>query len=332
MTNVNFKPPGSGFICWIVTDGKAGMENQCLGLAEALGFNPIIKRVKLRSPWKQLVPFLRCGLFGAFSQDGDALTPPWPDLLISCGRAGIAASLHVRRESRRGGARGTFTVHIQNPVISPSHFDLVVAPLHDRLSGVNVLSTQGSLHRITPQVLAREASLFLPQVSHLPSPRIAVLIGGNSKVYSLGASEMKNLAAQLAEVAGREGSLMITTSRRTGEENLAILKKALEGTQSYLWDGQGHNPYFGMLGLADAILVTADSANMVSEACSTGKPVMVIDLKGGSGKFRRFHKAMREAGMTRLFAGHIDAWTYTPLDDMTPIAHRIRELIGQRNS
>ena len=27
--------------CWVLTDGKPGMENQCLGLAEALGLDPI---------------------------------------------------------------------------------------------------------------------------------------------------------------------------------------------------------------------------------------------------------------------------------------------------
>src|SRR3546814_3642619 len=33
------------------------------------------------------------------------------------------------------------------------------------------------------------------------------------------------------------------------------------------------NPNFGILGLADHVIVTGDSVNMVSEAASTGKPV-----------------------------------------------------------
>ena len=49
----------------------------------------------------------------------------------------------------------------------------------------------------------------------------------------------------------------------------------------YLWDGEGENPYFGLLGLADFLVVTCDSVNMVSEAASTGKPVYVADLPGG---------------------------------------------------
>ncbi len=308
------------------------MENQCLGLAEALGASCEVKRIKLRSPWKQLSPFLRHGLAYAFSAQGAPIAPPWPDLLIASGRASVPASLYARRASRKNGGRGTLTVQIQNPVIDPSRFDLVVVPRHDRLSGSNVMTTRGSMHRVTPDMLAREAVRFLPQVAHLPSPRIAVLIGGSNAVYSLTSREMKVVAAQLAAIAGREGSLMITPSRRTGAENLAILQDALRDTPSYIWDGQGDNPYYGMLGLADAIVVTCDSVNMVSEACSTGKPVMVIDLPGGSDKFRRFHQAMRDDGMTRPFTGKIETWSYAPLDDMRLVAERVQEMLERKHS
>jgi mitochondrial fission protein ELM1 len=313
--------------CWVVTDGKAGMENQCLGLAEMLGLTPVVKRIKLRSPWKQLSPFLRHGLKYAFSVHGDGIMAPWPDILIATGRASVPASLYVRRMSKRAGGKGTFTVQIQNPVIDPSRFDLVVVPRHDTLSGKNVMTTRGSLHRVTAEMLASEAQKFLPLVASLPSPRIAVLIGGSNAVYSLTPREMKILAAQLAAIAGSDCSLMITSSRRTGAENIEILQDTLRGTPSYIWDGQGANPYYGMLGLAGAVLVTCDSVNMVSEACSTGKPVMVINLPGGSDKFRRFHQAMQDDGMTRPFTGKIEKWDYAPLNDMNLVASRIKEMI-----
>jgi len=317
--------------CWVVTDGGAGMENQCLGLAEALGLSPVIKRIKLRSPWKQLSPYLKLWLKHAVSDKGDPLMPPWPDILIASGRASVPASLYVRRASRNNGKQGTFTIQIQNPVINPSFFDLVAVPLHDRLKGPNVISTVGSLHRITPDKLAREAEKLLPKLAHLKLPRIAVSIGGSNAVYKLTPHEMRHIAEQLKALAKREGSLMITTSRRTGKENLAILQEILRGTNSYIWDGQGENPYFGMLGLADAILVTCDSVNMVSEACATGKPTLVIDLAGGSEKFRRFHDSMRAAGLTRPFTGHIEKWEHAPFDDVRTVAGRVKEMLDRRN-
>ncbi|MFA4993722.1 MAG: mitochondrial fission ELM1 family protein [Bdellovibrionales bacterium] len=305
------------------------MENQCLGLAVALGLSPAVKRIKLRSPWKQLSPYLRCGLGYAVSDEGDSITPPWPDILIASGRASVPASLYVREMSRKNEEKGTFTVQIQNPVIDSTHFDLVVVPRHDQLKGENVISTIGSLHRVTLEMLSSEAAKFYPQVAHLPSPRVAVSIGGSNAVYRLTPREMKDISEKLKSLAGREGSLMVTTSRRTGAENLAILRKALLNTQSYIWDGHGANPYYGMLGLADAILVTCDSVNMLSEACSTGKPVMVIDLPGGSDKFRRFHQTMRNEGLSRPFTGHIEKWNYTPLDETHLVAARVKEMMGQ---
>jgi mitochondrial fission protein ELM1 len=314
--------------CWVVTDGKAGMENQCVGLAEALGLTPVVKRIVLRSPWKQLSPFLRHGLGCAFSDKGDPVVPPWPDLLIATGRASVPAALHARRMSAKEGKR-TFTVQIQNPVIDASRFDLVVVPRHDGLSGANVMTTRGSLHRITPQILADAAAEHAPVMASVPQPRVAVLIGGNNAVYILAPREMKVIAGQLAALAKKYG-LMVTPSRRTGEENIKILQDALQGTSAYVWDWNGPepNPYYGMLGLADYIIATCDSIGMVTEACSTGKPVMIIDLPGGSDKFRRFHQATRDDGMTRPFKGAIENWSYAPLDDMRLIAERVRQMMS----
>ena len=313
--------------CWVVTDGKAGMENQCVGLAETLGLQPVVKRIVLRAPWRQLSPFLRHGLRWAFSSQGDAIAPPWPDLLIATGRASIPASLYVKRASRAAG-KPTFTVQLQNPVIDPLRFDLVVVPRHDGLTGLNVMTTRGALHRITLELLAREAATFMPQIAHLPRPYITVLIGGSNAVYQLTPREMLPLSQQLrASAKATGGSLLITPSRRTGAENLAVLRDNLHDVPTYIWDGQSSNPYFALLGLADHILVTADSINMVSEACRTGKPVQVIDLPGGSDKFRRFHQAMRDDGYARRFKGELETWSYRPFDDMTAVAERVQRMM-----
>ena len=310
--------------CWVVTDGKAGMESQCVGLAEALGLMPVIKRVRLRSPWRQLTPYLRLGGRAQFTADSDSLAPPWPDLLIATGRHSVAASILVKKLS--GGK--TRTVQLQNPVIASSHFDLVVVPRHDELHGDNIISTRGALHRITPELLRKGADRLEPEIAHLARPYVSILIGGSNAAYRLGPTEMTKLARQLVSVArGRKASLLVTPSRRTDEECLAILKTELAAVPHYLWDGLGENPYFGLLGLADFIVVTSDSVNMVSESASTGKPVYVVDLPGGSAKFERFHRALRADGVTRVFAGKLEPYSYAPLDDVGAVAARVQALL-----
>jgi mitochondrial fission protein ELM1 len=309
--------------CWVVTDGKAGMISQCVGLAEALGLDPEVKQVRLRTPWRDLTPYVRLGGRLQFTSDSDPLSPPWPDLLIASGRHSVAASILVRHLSHGK----TRTVQIQNPVISSRRFDLVVAPRHDNLSGENVVVTHGALHRVSPAMLKEGAEQLGWRLQHLSRPYISVLIGGSNNVYRLDGETMRSLAARLAACARALGaSLIITPSRRTGEANRELLKDALVDVPHYLWTGQGDNPYFGLLGLADFIVVTADSVNMVSEAASTGKPVYVADLPGGSPKFQAFHRALIDEGVTRVFKDSLEPYTYRPLDDIAIAAEKVRAL------
>jgi mitochondrial fission protein ELM1 len=314
----------SSHTCWVITDGKAGMESQCLGLAEALSLSPIIKRVILRVPWRQLTPFFRLGGRAQFARESDPLGPPWPDLLIATGRHSVAAALLVRSSS---GGR-TRTVQLQNPVIRSTHFDLVVAPRHDGLAGANVIATKGALHRITKETLWEGAKRLLPRVRHVSRPYIAVLIGGTNAAYRLGAAEMMVLARELVACArAMSASLLVTPSRRTGEENVRILKESLASVPHFIWDGTGDNPYFGLLGLADFIVTTPDSVNMISEAASTGKPIYVAQLPGGSEKFERFHSMMREDGLVRDFKGVLTPYRYAPLDDVGEVVERVKALL-----
>lgn len=313
--------------CWVITDGKAGMENQCLGLAEALGAAVVVKRVHLRNPWRRLSPYLRLGARFAADGAGDPIAPPWPDIAIGCGRQAIPPLIAIRQASRKR----CFTIYLQDPRISPRHFDLVVPPEHDRLRGANVVTTRGSLHRVTPAVLAAAAARLAPAYAALPRPRVAVLIGGSSAAYHLTPIIMGDVADRLTALARGGAGLMVTTSRRTGADNTAILQARLAGEDNVsFWDGTGENPYFAYLGLADAIIVTCDSTNMVSEACSTGKPVHVIELEGGAAKFRRFLDGLYAAGLARPFTGALEQWSYAPLNEPARIATEVRRRMAAR--
>ncbi len=305
-------------ICWVVTEGIAGTENQCLGVAEALGITPEIKRISLRQPWKSLSPYLGCETARTFIP---RLERPWPDLLIASGRKSIAAARYIKKASRGR----TFTVQIQDPRVSPSQFDLVAVPEHDPTRGPNVIVTAASPNRITPEKLA-EAKQRFSAFESLKSPRVAVLIGGDSKAHTLTPRIMIGLAQKLN---GLDAGLMITTSRRTGEKNTAVLREILDdGKSAFFWDGTGDNPYFGMLAWADYIIVTADSASMLSDAGTTGKPVYMVPLEGGAPRLDALHDNLKKRGVLRDFTGTLEHWTYEPLRDSQGVAGAIREKMG----
>jgi hypothetical protein len=297
------------------------MESQCLGLATALGAEPSVKRIALRTPWRLLSPFLQWDLRHAFRDS--PLVPPWPELLIATGRQSVPASLYLRQTAPR-----TRRVQIQDPGIDPKNFDLVIAPAHDSLKGPNIIETIGALHGVTPAKLRAAADHLAANLVPLPRPYIGVLIGGANKAYRFGVPEVSDLAAALVSAAREmHGSLLVTPSRRTGADNLTILKNTIGRVPNFVWDGEGSNPYFGILGIADVLLVTSDSVNMVTEACASGKPVYVYHLPGGTRKFTRFHDVLQSHHHARPFQGSLEPWPAVTLDEMPVVAATVRRML-----
>lgn len=322
---------------WVLTDGSVGMENQGLAVAEAVGFPIVTKRVRRTGPWRHLPTSWQLFVPPAtrlkdIDPKGDALSPPWPRLVISVGRHSVPLALALRQMS--GGK--TFAVHIQNPKVPLACFDLVTAPLHDGLKDGAVVTTLGAPHRVTAARLKAEGDEFARAIADLPHPRVTVLLGGNSKAFRFEAAEAHALADDLQKLHAKTGcSFLVTPSRRTGETVTNILREALKATPSTVWDGSGTNPYFGYLALADAVIATSDSVNMVTEAAGTGKPVYVYPLPGKSRRFAEFHAEMERVGATRPFVHALEqglaSWHYTPINDTARVAEAIKARMAARD-
>lgn len=312
---------------WIIVEPNLrGTENQCLGIANALRLNPIVKHIRLRFPWKQFSPFLRFFPEKSLYEPQDFFTTPLPDIVIAAGRKAVIAALAIKKLSQHK----TFVIFLQDPKIPTRYFDIVVAPAHDNVQGNNVIRTIAGLHNVTPERIEEHKEIFEKQYRHLPKPRIGVLIGGTSRTHTLTEDATVTLAQNLMRLAEKGYGVMVTASRRTGQRNLDILKRILNISRIHLYTGDGINPYFGILAWADVLLVTEDSVSMASEAISTGKPVYILPMKGSSSKFNRFHKKLHEMGITRVFQGDIASWKYEPLDEMNEVAKKIAILLGEK--
>lgn len=313
---------------WVLHDGKPGMRSQALGLAEAAGFPFREIALSVARPWRWLPPHLWVTPLAVATGAGQRLAPPWPDLLIGCGRNAVRPALAIRRKS--GGA--TLAVHIQDPRFGRDEFDLLVVPEHDRVRGPRILVTRAALHRVTPQLLATERRRF-PALDRLQRPVLGVLIGGSNRAYRLGLPQLAGIAGQIAAALQRTGgSAVVTASRRTGAAGLALLHERLAGRPAAIWDGGGDNPYYAYLAVADALFVTADLVSMISEAAATGKPVYILGPEGGDAKFARFHATMEKLGITRTFTGEIEQWSYAPPDDNDRAGAALRQLLAARRA
>ncbi len=298
----------------------AGLRAQALGLTEAAGFTPDMRVLTPRGIWRHVPPALWLKPLAAVEEI--ATEAPLPPLIIGCGGAGARVAAALRQP-------GVAAVAVQHPRMSLKKFDLVLAARHDGITGANVIVTRNALHRVTPELLAAEAAIWAPEFAGLPRPLVAVLLGGSNGRYTFDEDAAETLAVQLAQMMDLDKvGLVITPSRRTGAAMVEILQEVLVPRGAWIWDGQGKNPYFGMLGLADAIVVTADSVSMVSEAVATPKPVMLVKLQGESKRIGAFMGMMVKDGRVRDFAGRLELWDTAPLDDTFMAAAEMRRRLG----
>ena len=240
---------------------------------------------------------------------------------MASGRRAVA---YLRALKHASGGR-CFTVFLKDPRTGPGAADLIWAPTYDRVRGPNVIKTLTSPHRLSDARLAKARAVPDPRLAALPAPRAAVLVGGNSRHVRFEDADAARLVDGLTELAAADASLMITTSRRTPEALTARLASLVAAHGGFLWDGTGSNPYAAMLASADAIIVTADSINMVSEALATSAPVLVFGLAGGATRHRAFLAELEATGQVRPFRGRLEAWPREPLDKTPIIARAVAE-------
>ena len=295
----------------------AGLRNQALGLAEAAGFAPDVRPLRFVKPWDKIPTGL--WLNPRWAVGAEVFAEPVPPVVMGCGGAGARVAAQLR-----GG--GVKAVAIQHPRMDLRKFDAVLAGRHDNITGPNVIVTRTALHRVTAARLAAAAPVWAPFFAPYRRPLAAVLLGGSNGRYTFGAAQAHVLAAQLAGVA-RDFGLVITPSRRTAPEVLAILRAALAPLGAWIWDFTGENPYFGMLACADVLIVTADSVSMVSEAVATAAPVYLARLPGRSARIGQFMDDLIRDCRVRDFAGTLALWDTKPLNDTEWAGAELRRLL-----
>lgn len=318
---------------WVVTDGRAGNLRQAAALATALGIDAARNwTLEARAPWRwaapRRLPGARLAFGGSFAE---ALDRP-PELAIGCGRQSALAT----RLLREAGSR---VVQVLDPRLDAAHWDLVVAPRHDALSGDNVVLLAGSLHPVDDLWLA-QGRRDHPALGQQPRPRIVLLAGGNSAHADIGNDAFAALVDALEATCLREGgSLLATTSRRTPEAWRQRLRASRSTVTGLRWTGgeaagdPAENPYPGLLAWADRIVCTPDSVNMLSEAAATSAPLYIAWPDRQRGRPRAFVDALLRSGRARALEPArtplaMDPFTVEPLRETARVAAEVRARLG----
>ncbi len=275
-----------------LSDGAAGNAKQAAALAWLLGLNADPIKFELHGLDRLLAPRFKSAsmrtMIGSSQTLASWITIAQPEIAIGCGRAAAAALRTIKRVNPY-----CKTVQILAPECSPSLFDWVICPQHDRLRGMNVLTSLGAIHTIESQltIASNQANALL------------LLLG---QAHNNAPWTLAQLRTLLAQLGGWPGQIWISNSRRSSFDlNALIAQSPLRqhpNVEIYQAGTGIDNPYLRWLLSAQQIIVSPDSVNMITEAMATRARVCVPWQAVAQGKIARFLQANRER-LSELEAG-----------------------------
>lgn len=306
----------------VLHDGAAGNRRQAVALAEAWGLPFTELPLQPRRPWRWAAPRKLPGAEHAFGAAFTARLAAAPALAIGCGRQAALATRLLRE-------RGSRVVQILDPRCPPRHWDLLLVPHHDGLQGPHVLGLHGSLNPVDAGWLAA-ARRHWPEGGNAPGPRRLLLVGGPTRACRWDAKALQGVLDALQAAQSRDGgTLWVSASRRTPAALLALLRQRLAGW-GQLWASQadGPNPYPGWLAWAEAVVVTPDSANLLSEAAATGAPLWIAFPERATGRLRGLVQHALEGGRARAFEPALAVWPVRPWTETATLAAKAAARLG----
>jgi len=308
---------------WVLTDGKAGDDVQCLAVARALA--PAFEKrvVNPRAPFTWIMPWGGIDPRDHHENDHSPIKPPFPDVVIASGRRAIAYALRVKAQSE-GKA---LAVILKDPRIDQKKADFIWAPEHDNVRGPNVMTTLTSPHGLSDKLeTARRQPVAA--IAALGKPMLGVLLGGPGGGAQYDAKTTTDLAAKITQAGKAYASIAVAPSRRTPANMVRAISCEIVHSSVFVWRGEGTNPYTDILANADALIVTADSHNMMSEALATSVGVYAFRPPGLAQKLSWFSDQMETSGAIKRFTGNAAPFARDPIDATAKIVAAIREKLA----
>lgn len=280
----------------ILTDGKAGHENQSKAFARALGLDFVLVPVKFKSRFAKAMSYLydRLGVSSTRLLEGldnlDSLGKPRVVLGTGSGTFYAAKAL-----AKKLGAKCGVVLYPRGYDLSS--FDCILAPSFDNpAKRANVIEIPANLVANDAAFYEKGVAAFRDRYHGATDNLVGVIVGGPNKRSTMSAEWMK---ARLDEIfaANAGAQLCVTTSRRTPPEVEALVD-SYPWTYKLIYSRDHFNPIPAFVQLAKRLYVTAESTGMLSEACTfgTAEVVALDNLKPGPHKFRRFVENLRRGG------------------------------------
>ena len=305
----------------LLTEGMHGMISQVEGLAKALDIEFTHHKVELNSFWELIPPkFTPISklVFKTFDTTDF-------DIIISCGRKSVIPSIYLKKNSKKK----IYNIHIQDPKVSLSNFDFVIAPEHDGLTGKNVILSKGALHYLTSEEI-KNNHYYLNEKLNKNQDYLLLVLGGPNKYYDYSNQNLISIFDKIKKIL-EENKLqaIVIPSMRTPKRIIDIANNYF-GNENLVVNNIDKKAYLSGLSLAKYIVVTCDSTSMISEAALTGKPIYIAEIptKKNDYRFRKFRELFSKLNITKNLNEKLEIWNYESINETNRIAEEIKKQIS----
>ena len=306
----------------LLTEGMHGMISQVEGMAKALKAEYSHKIVKLNFPWN-LIPPKYTPVSQIVLKNKIYLNENnKPDLIISCGRKSVIPSIILKKKNPK-----IFTIHIQNPKVNSKNFDIIIAPEHDGLNGINILKSKGAIHYITESEINNSQPYLKDKFKS--EKIVSLILGGPNKYYKFNEKQLTKIFYDVRSNFINNGyKIIVIPSMRTPKKIIDLAVKEFK-QDGYVLNSVDKQGYLSALALATNIIVTCDSTSMISEAAISGKPIFVAHMKPKKDnyRFKKFYKLFKQMGIIRDLGNKVEIWKYNKLNEAERIAKEISNKI-----
>ena len=305
----------------LLTEGMHGMISQVEGLAKALDIDFTHHKVELNSFWKLIPPKLTPISKLTFKN----FDPNDFDIIISCGRKSVIPSIYLKKNSKKK----VYNIHIQDPKVSLNHFDYVVAPEHDGLSGENVLLSKGAIHYLTQEEIDNNRNYLIEKLDKDKS-YLLLILGGPNKYYDYTDQNLTKIFDQVKKILEKNTLQMIIIPSMRTPNNIINLANDYFGKEHLVIKNVDKKAYLSGLSLSKYVIVTCDSTSMISEAALTGKPIYIAEIPARKNdyRFKKFRELFSKLNIIKNLDEKLEIWNYESLDETNRIAVEIKKRIN----
>ena len=302
----------------LLTQGMHGMISQVEGMAKALNTEFSHKIVRLNFPWN-LIPPKFTPISKVILKDKTYITEEIPDLVISCGRKSVIPSIFLKRNNSK-----IFTIHIQDPKVNLKKFDVIIAPEHDNLNGDNVLSSKGAIHYITESEINKAKHYLYGKIKS--KKIVSLILGGPNKYYSFNKDQLVKIFNKIkSDFVSKGYEVIVIPSMRTPKTSIELAIKEM-GACGHVVNSVDKQAYLSAYALATYVVVTCDSTSMISEAATSGKPILIahMEAKRNNYRFKKFYELFKAMGITKDLGEKVEVWKYKKHNEAERIATMLK--------